>query len=93
MAPVCNAEDYDVVAFDGTRDDVPANDENTRANAQAHNALAAHMRKACQQNKPVCNGLDQAISDLDALALFGDAMPARPLEQRGVPSARSRRLS
>src|SRR5438552_960484 len=55
--------------------DVLAYRETPRANAKVVVARAAQVGMACKKEKSVGDGIDQAVGDFKATALFGDVIP------------------
>src|ERR1035437_5806490 len=62
---VCNAIDDDVLPGNKTPD----------LRAQIFVAAASHLGKAGQQSKPVGDGINHAVGNLDAAALLGHVIP------------------
>src|ERR1035437_4565136 len=68
-------ENQNVLVCNAIDDDVLPGNKTPQARAQIFVAAASHLGKAGQQSKPVGDGINHAVGNLDAAALLGHVIP------------------
>ena len=86
-AAVCHAKNQHVRILQTIYYDVLAYRETPRANAKVVVARAAQVGMACKKEKSVGDGINHAVGDFKATALFGDVIP--DIVQSAKPSRRA----
>src|ERR1035437_5880620 len=74
-AAAYHMENQNVLVCNAIDDDVLPGNKTPQARAQIFVAAASHLGKAGQQSKPVGDGINHAVGNLDVAALLGHVIP------------------
>src|ERR1035437_3441286 len=74
-AAAYHMENKNLLPFQAIDDDVLPDNKAPQARAQIFVAAASHLGKAGQKKKPVGDGINHAVGNLDAAALLGYVIP------------------
>ena len=72
---VHNAKNEHIFVLDKVNDNVLTDRKTAEPNAKVIVAGTSQVRMDSQQEKPLSDGINELVGDLDASALFGDVVP------------------
>jgi hypothetical protein len=72
---VCDPKNEDIVGFDAVDDNVLTDGEAAAPEAEIFIAGTPHVGEAGKQNETGCDGVNQAVRNLDAAAILCDVRP------------------